>query len=697
MFPQTLIYNIIQNYPHKPKNPVIEPQRKTNKGGGSWKGKETTSYRIGRGRWENEVMEKRRLKYPFGITQRRNLDSRRAWIEPLAGTGNSGKDHRDGLIKQTIRAPSYSTGSSLVTAIGDDTSEDNKLFDGTSYYGLGNKAAEEGEAPSRLVFVVLKDSLKSAEGCRPKRYGKMQKVRPSEEPFIWCKYRPDVEKHLLNPLLQKVSSPCWDDIDHSSSHVFGINKVTYTSSIPILARGGPFWPADEEMSDVKVPPRGFIVYGYDVDLSHSPARPHLTGLTYQAREQQAHDIRVGLMCLALGARARHCSLPDSYQDRVPRSSTWPPSDEDCSLWLDADSDPEEDPRREEEASEEEDMPEEEERSFGSGPILMVHPLRTIVPFRRRKVDKHRLRPTDVLRLYTSMSVRTHCLDIYPDRGHLIILLPPVWRIVERLLALPYKPTPSPLISLSPPLQRNAYPSSSLAAMGRLRASSPLPPPVPAALPLPPLPSPPLPPLLSSPLPPLPNSLFIPLVDRREDIPEAKLPPRKRLCLTTPASRYEVGESLTAVPRPTGGHSVDYGFVSTLDAEARRQRAEAVGYRIRDTWVDPRETTEEVAPVTLEGVNTRDRQTQIYQTVETLVDDSRYHYETAQLLDQEALVSREAWALSMGFSSADSLIAALTAQVSSLQGHLAMALGEIRALQAREQARADAPEGTGSSS
>ncbi|GJZ55334.1 hypothetical protein Tco_0610527 [Tanacetum coccineum] len=237
-------------------------------------------------------------------------------------------------------------------------------------------------------------------------------------------------------------------------------------------------------------------------------------------------------------------------------------------------------------------------------------------------------------------------------------------------------------------------------------------------------------------------MFIPPIDRREDIPEAELPPRKRLCLTTPASRYEVGESSTAVPRPTGGRRVDYGFVGTLDAEARRQRANVVGYGIRDTWVEPRETTEEIAPVTLEGVNTRvteltvvqeqdtqeiyaviedtqDRQTQIYQTVETLVDDSRYHYETARLLDQEALVSREAWAHSMGFSSAvhfelqgyrthvwtqdhrmdvqDSLIAALTAQVSSLQGHLATALGEIRALQAREQARADAPEGTGSSS
>ncbi|GKF93612.1 hypothetical protein Tco_0283312, partial [Tanacetum coccineum] len=104
-----------------------------------------------------------------------------------------------------------------------------------------------------------------------------------------------------------------------------------------------------------------------------------------------------------------------------------------------------------------------------------------------------------------------------------------------------------------------------AAMGRLRAFSPLPPHIPTLLPLP---LPPLPPLPSSPLPPLPDSLFIPPVDRREDIPKAELPPHKRLCLTTPASRYEVGESSTVVPRPTGGRSVDYEFVSTLDAEAR---------------------------------------------------------------------------------------------------------------------------------
>nr|GFD54522.1 hypothetical protein [Tanacetum cinerariifolium] len=49
--------------------------------------------------------------------------------------------------------------------------------------------------------------------------------------------------------------------------------------------------------------------------------------------------------------------------------------------------------------------------------------------------------------------------------------------------------------------------------------------------------------------------------------EIEMPPRKRLCLSTIGSRYEVRESSTA--RPTRGRGIDFGFVSTLDAEARR--------------------------------------------------------------------------------------------------------------------------------
>ncbi|GKC36964.1 hypothetical protein Tco_1049348 [Tanacetum coccineum] len=75
-------------------------------------------------------------------------------------------------------------------------------------------------------------------------------------------------------------------------------------------------------------------------------------------------------------------------------------------------------------------------------------------------------------------------------------------------------------------------------------------------------------LPSPPLPPLPPSLYIPPpVDHRDDVPESELPPRKRLCLSTLGPSYEIGESSTA--RPIRDRGIDYGFVSTVDAEARR--------------------------------------------------------------------------------------------------------------------------------
>ncbi|GKC66649.1 hypothetical protein Tco_1099247 [Tanacetum coccineum] len=173
----------------------------------------------------------------------------------------------------------------------------------------------------------------------------------------------------------------------------------------------------------------------------------------------------------------------------------------------------------------------------------------------------------------------------------VILEPPMSpsmeaRIAEYAAALT---PPSPLSSWSPLLPQ--IPSPPLLPPP---SSLHLPPHVPTSLPLP-----------LSPLPPLLASLFIPPpVDHREDILEAELPPHKRLCLTAPTSRYEVGESSTAAPRPTGGHRADYGFIGTMDADIRRQRAKEVGYGIRDVWVDPTEAVEEVAPMTLEGVNAR---------------------------------------------------------------------------------------------
>nr|GEY96552.1 hypothetical protein [Tanacetum cinerariifolium] len=101
-----------------------------------------------------------------------------------------------------------------------------------------------------------------------------------------------------------------------------------------------------------------------------------------------------------------------------------------------------------------------------------------------------------------------------------------------------------------------------------------------------LPSPPLPPPLYTPPP----------VDRRDDVPKTEMPPRNRLGLSTLGSKYKIKESFTA--RPTGGQGIDYGFVSTVDAEARQQRIGEVGYGIRDTWVDLAEAVPKIAPMTL---------------------------------------------------------------------------------------------------
>nr|GEW51083.1 putative reverse transcriptase domain-containing protein [Tanacetum cinerariifolium] len=177
--------------------------------------------------------------------------------------------------------------------------------------------------------------------------------------------------------------------------------------------------------------------------------------------------------------------------------------------------------------------------------------------------------------------------------------------VERLLAMP-TPSPSPFTSLSPP--------SVGERLARCTA--------PAALP-----SSPLPPPLHMPPP----------VDRRDDIPETEMPPRKRLCLSTLGFRYKVGESFTSWP--IRGRGIDYGFVRTLDAEARRRGIGEVGYGIRDTWIDPTETVPEIAPMTM-----RER-------VDLLIEDKLANQETIQIMNDEAYAAREAWAHSIGLSQA----------------------------------------------
>nr|GFA22784.1 hypothetical protein [Tanacetum cinerariifolium] len=226
------------------------------------------------------------------------------------------------------------------------------------------------------------------------------------------------------------------------------------------------------------------------------------------------------------------------------------------------------------------------------------------------------------------------------------------------------------------------------------------------------------------------------------------------CITT----LIAGESsAAAVARPIEGRRADYGFVGSAEAEIRRWIAEDIRYGIRDTWIDERDVAEEEALTTLEGVNTRGRQTEIFQRVEALVDDrqadrpdvtlpprkrlSIVHcsgYEAGESsaaaaarpieeyieygirdtwIDPRDVAEEEALTTLEGVNTRVTELAAVQEQdtqdiygvmedaqgrhmeifqrVEAL-GHLVTALGETQALQAREQARVGAPEGAGSS-
>nr|GEU88435.1 hypothetical protein [Tanacetum cinerariifolium] len=169
----------------------------------------------------------------------------------------------------------------------------------------------------------------------------------------------------------------------------------------------------------------------------------------------------------------------------------------------------------------------------------------------------------------------------------------------------------------------------------------------------------------TPYPPIPLPTASPplqllLSDHRADGPEVTLPPQKRLSIVH-CSRYEAGESsAVAAARPIEGRRADYGFVGSAEAEIRRWIAEDIGYgvntRVTELAAVQEQDTQDIYRVMEDA---QGRQTEIFQRVEALVDDSQYHYETGRLVDQEARC-------------------------------------EIQVLQAREQARAGAPEGAGSS-
>nr|GEX94689.1 hypothetical protein [Tanacetum cinerariifolium] len=104
------------------------------------------------------------------------------------------------------------------------------------------------------------------------------------------------------------------------------------------------------------------------------------------------------------------------------------------------------------------------------------------------------------------------------------------------------------------------------------------------IPLLPLHVPSLPPIPYSPLPPLvlvethsPEQdvtaalLMLPSTTRKSEVPEADMPPGKRLCFATPTTGFEVGKSSAAAARPPRDL---YGFVDTTKTEESITRRHA---------------------------------------------------------------------------------------------------------------------------
>ncbi|GJU66666.1 hypothetical protein Tco_1252925 [Tanacetum coccineum] len=274
-----------------------------------------------------------------------------------------------------------------------------------------------------------------------------------------------------------------------------------------------------------------------------------------------------------------------------------------------------------------------------------------------------------------------------------------------LWSLPLPQIPSPSLTVSPPLPVSSpvpvlspspppSPIRSLgyrAAMIRLRAeaastsdSLPLPPPFILPYTRPTAPS------LGTP------PLHLLSTDRREDRPTVTLPPQKRLSIAL-GPTYEVGESSSAAAaRPTGGLRADYGFVSTMDREIRRDPKRNVGYGITDSWDEIVETLQG-APVSTDtelgrhmtAFETRVRQdtNEVYTRLDDeqsqrqllagrlnmLFRDRRAHARTARLIETEARLSREAWGRSIDASD-------LTrAEVMSLRTTMLAQQSEIREL------------------
>ncbi|GJX08752.1 hypothetical protein Tco_0196684, partial [Tanacetum coccineum] len=212
-------------------------------------------------------------------------------------------------------------------------------------------------------------------------------------------------------------------------------------------------------------------------------------------------------------------------------------------------------------------------------------------------------------------------------------------------------------------------------------------------------------LLHIPLPTPSPPLLLSSTVCRAGVSEVTLPPWKRLCIAL-GPRFEVDESSSApTARPTRGFRADYGFVSTLDDEIRRDPEREVGYGITDTWDEMVEDIHgTLAAIDVEGLSeqmtdfvttVRKDTNKIYERLDDAHDDRslmsgklnmlrrdrRAHARTTRLIESDARLSHKAWVQSMDASdTAHSKVRALRTTVLAQQTEI----GELLAADRRRQ-------------
>nr|GEX94007.1 hypothetical protein [Tanacetum cinerariifolium] len=418
------------------------------------------------------------------------------------------------------------------------------------------------------------------------------------------------------------------------------SAFTYTS---VYTDSKPWRYYGEESAETG-PPR-VIIYGYD-GLPMQPVAPPSPDYVLGPKQQPSPDYPLPADASPIAASPDYVADSDLEEDPEDNQADYPadggdgddePSDDDDDD-DDTDSDPYED-LEEEPFEDEEDDEEEEEHLAPADPsdVPIVDPVLPAVYTEALEADEPTPTPRSPHSIIPLSQIRLHRArkTVRPEPSMSASMEACIAR--HAALLSPPLPVPSPPLPLLSPLTTS--PINTGAPLGYRAAGTTM-------------------------------RALLPSTSRRTDIPEADVTPRKRACLTTPALRFEVGESSAAGAARQPG---------PIESDLRRYRVEHIGYGISDTWDEIVDTLMEITPTTLEGDDRALLRARVYM----LFRDRPDHRRTTMLLDREAMTL-------------EAQVAALIAQTSSLQTQLTIALRRIEILEARDREPQEGPTEAGNS-